>query len=246
MISACLMPTWDRGPMTCEIVGLWSGYRDLVVLRDVNLIVNPGEVVALLGRNGVGKSTLVSSIAGLLPASQGSVRIDGAETIGTTPEAIARLGLSVMPQGHRVFGSLTVQENLELAFLGCGRRGWQFDRVVHALPILATRRSQVARTLSGGEQQMLMLGRMLAAAGKVCVLDEPTEGLAPAIVELFASVIQDLRGEGRATLLIEQQMDFAVALADRIAVMSRGAIVFDGGRQEFKTDEAVRREYLSF
>ena len=216
--------------MTLVIEQLTAGYGETQVLRGVDLTVERGELVALLGRNGVGKTTLANTVMGLMPAWGGVIRVGGDDVQGLSPHLRSRRGLALSPQGRRVFGSLTVEETLTLA-RGNGD-GWSLERVYERFPRLGERRTTRARNLSGGEQSFLALARALATGPSILVLDEPSEGLSPMALDVLGEVIGALRGEGIAILLVEQNLPFALGLADRVAVMERGALIesVDGDR----------------
>jgi branched-chain amino acid transport system ATP-binding protein len=226
-----------------EVRGLVSGYDRGTVLHGVDLDLGAGAVLGLLGRNGVGKSTLLMTLAGLVPATAGSVLLDGAELVGQRADRIARTGVALVPQGRRVWATLTVGEHLTLA---AGRRGgtWSVDSVLDLLPRLAERRRQYAGQLSGGEQQMLAVARALLTNPRLVLLDEPSDGLAPAIVEQIAGVITTMRGEGVAVLLVEQDLHLAFGVADEIAVMAKGALVHRVPTGEFRRDPDTAQRLL--
>lgn len=228
-----------------EVSDVHAFYGPSHVLHGVSVSVNRGEVVALLGRNGMGKTTLVHTVSGFLQPSAGNILFDGSSIAGKTPESIFGEGIALMPQGHRVFGSLSVGENLMVAARSEeGRYGWPIDRVLDRLPVLRERWDQGADTMSGGEQQMLTMARTLVGNGSIVMLDEPAEGLAPAIVETFSEIIRDLRDEGAGVLLVEQRFDFALALADRVYVMSRGVEVFEGTPDNLRDQPDITEQYL--
>jgi branched-chain amino acid transport system ATP-binding protein len=218
-----------------QVRGLVSGYDRGVVLHDLDLDLDAGSVLGLLGRNGVGKSTLVMTLAGLVPPSAGSVLLDGSELAGARPDRIARAGVALVPQGRRVWATLTVAEHLALS--SRGRRGtWTVDTVLDLLPRLAERRRHYAGQLSGGEQQMLAVARALLTDPRLVLLDEPSEGLAPAVVDKIGEVVTTLRGEGVAVLIVEQDLHLAFAVADEIAVMEKGVLVHRVPTPEFRRD----------
>ncbi|GAA1282459.1 hypothetical protein GCM10009609_53850 [Pseudonocardia aurantiaca] len=226
-----------------EVRGLVSGYDRSTVLHGLDLDLGAGAVLGLLGRNGVGKSTLLMTLAGLVPATTGSVRLDGADLVGQRPDRIARSGVALVPQGRRVWATLTVGEHLALA---SGRRTgtWSVDTVLDLLPRLADRHKQYAGQLSGGEQQMLAVARALLTNPRLVLLDEPSDGLAPAIVEQIAGVIATMRGEGVAVLLVEQDLHLAFGVADEIAVMAKGALVHRVPTAEFRRDPHTAQRLL--
>jgi branched-chain amino acid transport system ATP-binding protein len=214
------------------------------VVQGVSLDVRAGEVVALVGRNGVGKSTMVRCINGLLPIARGSVKLDGIELARLSTRATSLMGVAVVLQGHRVFASLSVERNLAIAErIGTDAR-WTRRRVYEFFPRLAERHSQRAGTMSGGEQKMLAIAQALLMNPRVLVLDEPTEGLAPLLVERLMQLISEVRGEGTAVLLVEQDLRFALALANRVYAMSKGTVVFEGRPSDLQTNAEVRALYL--
>lgn len=226
-----------------QVRGLVSGYDRSTVLNGVDLDLDAGGSLALLGRNGVGKSTLIMTLMGLVPVASGSVLLDGVETAGRRPDRIARAGVALVPQGRRVWAPLTVGEHLALAG---GRAGgtWTVDTVLDLLPRLAERRRQLAGQLSGGEQQMLAVARALLTNPRLVLLDEPSDGLAPAIVDQIAGVIATMRGEGVAVLLVEQDLHLAFTAADEIACMEKGRIVHRVPTAEFRRDPETAHRLL--
>ncbi len=226
-----------------DVRDLRAGYRRSVVLQGVDLAVREGEVVALLGRNGVGKTTLVHSIMGLVRPSSGSIRFDGQELSGRTPDQIARRGLALVPQGRRIFSRLSVEENLKLAHRS-RNGGHDLDSVYELLPRLHERRRHRGRQLSGGEQQMLAIGRALLANARLVLFDEPSEGLAPKAVDQIASVIAGLREQKLSALLVEQNLHVALKLADAVNVMTKGEIVYRATVDEFRSDPKAARAFL--
>jgi branched-chain amino acid transport system ATP-binding protein len=224
-----------------EVRGLVSGYDRSTVLGGVDLDLAAGGALGLLGRNGVGKSTLVMTLMGLVPVTAGSVVVDGAELAGKRPDVVARAGVALVPQGRRVWAPLTVAEHLLLA----ARPGpWTPDRVLDLLPRLAERRRQPAGQLSGGEQQMLALARALLTNPRLVLLDEPSDGLAPAIVDQLGEVVREMRAQGVAVLLVEQDLHLAFAVCDEIAVMEKGRIVHRVPTGEFRRDRATAHRLL--
>jgi branched-chain amino acid transport system ATP-binding protein len=217
--------------------GLCAGYAGTTVLDGVDFTVAEGAVVALLGRNGVGKSTFIHTVMGMLQPYSGSIRVAERELAGAPAHTVARSGVSIVPQGRRVFAPLTVDENLKIA-AGRGRkRGpWVPERIYELMPRLAERRSNRGDQLSGGEQQMLAIGRALLRNPRLLLLDEPSDGLAPAIVDQVADILEDLRDEGIAIVLVEQDLHLAFRLADEVAVMQKGRIVHRGSTAAFRGD----------
>jgi branched-chain amino acid transport system ATP-binding protein len=228
-----------------EVQDLSAGYATGTVLRGVSLGVAEGEVLALLGRNGMGKTTLLRAIAGLRPPglTQGSVRVEG-EEVSTLPSyRVARRGVSLVPQGRRVFGSLTVEENLQIVARPNG--AWDLGRVYDLFPRLVERRRQAGSTLSGGEQQMLAIGRSLMTNPRLLLMDEPSEGLAPAVLDLILDRLRQLKQHGQAVLLAEQNVDLALAVADRVCVLGEaGRIAWSGRPATLRDDPAVLRELV--
>jgi len=216
-------------------------YGESHVLHGVSLTVRAGEGVALLGRNGAGKTTLIRSIVGFTPPRAGAVRLEGATISGWPAHRIARRGIALVPQGRRIFAPLTVRENL---LLGARPGPFSLARALDLFPRLGERLEQPGGTLSGGEQQMLAIARALLTNGRLLLLDEPSEGLAPLIVREIGQIVQRLRGEGLAILLVEQNYALAVAAADRVSVMSKGQIVYDGTPADLDAREEVKRRYL--
>jgi branched-chain amino acid transport system ATP-binding protein len=226
-----------------EVQGLHAYYGESHVLQGVSLTVSEGECVALLGRNGVGKTTSLSAIVGLLRPRAGSVRLRGAEVTGQAPHRIARAGASLVPQGRRVFGDLTVLENLTLTARPTAG-GWNVGRVLSLFPSLDRRRESFGDQLSGGEQQMLAIGRALMRNPALLLLDEPSEGLAPKVVGEVEEALARLRDGGLAILLVEQNLALATRVAQRVYVMNKGEIVFDGTAAELGASPDVEARYL--
>ena len=220
-----------------------SGYAGSTVLNGVTLSVHAGEAVALLGRNGVGKTTLVSTIMGFVKAKQGSIRLDGQELTTQDTSRIARAGVALVPQGRRVFAPLTVHNNLRIA-QGKHSGDWTLERVYELMPRLAERRTNRGDQLSGGEQQMLAIGRALLLGPNVLLLDEPSDGLAPTIVEQVMGVVRSLLGEGISVLLVEQDLRAAFSVADRVCVMQKGQIVHNSPLAEFRSNADRARALL--
>ena len=228
-----------------DVRGIHTYYGESHILHGVDLSVTRGQVVALLGRNGVGKTTTVRSIVGFTPPRRGNVVFKGKEIAGLSAQGIARMGISLVPQGRRVFGSLTVREHLKIFGVKRGAEAWDFDRVVTTFPRLGERLKQRAGRLSGGEQQMLAIGRALITNPDLLVMDEITEGLSPVVVEATVRVIRDLKEiEGQTILLVEQNLPMALSLADYVYVMNKGAIVFEGPPEELEGSPSVHAMYL--
>jgi branched-chain amino acid transport system ATP-binding protein len=232
-----------------EVERLSSGYGKLKVLHDISLSVNVREIVVILGANGAGKSTLLRTLSGLIAATSGSARFDGKEMLGNEAYSLARKGISHVPEGRGIFADQSVQDNLELGAFGWarGRRARmaaEFERVYGLFPVLAERRRQRAGTLSGGQQQMVAIGRALMARPKLVLLDEPSLGLAPLVVSTIFETLRQLRESGLALLLVEQNARAALSLADRAYVLSIGRIVASGTAAELAADQQVQQSYL--
>ena len=228
-----------------EARGLESGYKRSAVLQGVDLDVAAGQVLGLLGRNGVGKSTLINTLMGLVLPSKGTVTLDGVELAGRRPDVIARAGVAVVPQGRRVWAPLSVTEHLDLAARrGRGRGPWDVDRVLELLPRLGERRRHTAGQLSGGEQQMLAIARALLTNPRLVLMDEPSDGLAPAVVDLIGEAIGGMKAEGVTLVVVEQDLHLAFRVADDIAVMDKGLIVHRSTTREFRSDSSVAHRLL--
>ena len=223
-----------------EAEGLHTFYGKSHILHDVGLIVKEGEIVTLLGRNGAGKSTTMRSLVGLTPPRQGSVAVFGKSTIGLPPFRVAGLGLGFVPEGRRIFGSLTVEENLMVPIERPGP--WTIPRIYELFPRLQQRKSNKGRQLSGGEQEMLAIARALLLNPKLLLLDEPSQGLAPLLVKEVFNVVVKMRAEGMSILLVEQNVRQAVAIADRAYVLDDGRMVYEGDAAEFARDDERVRE----
>jgi branched-chain amino acid transport system ATP-binding protein len=214
------------------------------ILQGMSLSIERGEVVAVIGRNGVGKTTLVRSIVGLTPPRRGSVRFKDTDITRMPPHRIARLGVGLVPQGRRIFPSLSVREHLEVAARRRGPAQWTFDRMLALFPNLAERLGQTANKLSGGEQQMLAAGRALVGNPDLLLMDEPTEGLAPLMVRELGRLVGALKEAGTSILLVEQQFAFVLRHADRIYIVSKGQIVHHCLPAELAEDHETKARYL--
>jgi branched-chain amino acid transport system ATP-binding protein len=221
-------------------------YRGLnYVLQGVNLRIEEGACTVLLGRNGMGKTTLVHTIMGMLRPRSGRIMLGDEELVGKQPFQIARRGIALIPQGRRIFPSLTVEENLALAARGqAGDDAWTIERVYDLFGNLAERRHHRGGQLSGGEQQMLAVGRALVANPSLLLMDEPSEGLAPVIIERVGEILADLRRGGLSIFLVEQNYGLATALADTIYILSNGRVVWQGTPGELEDSASVRETYL--
>src|SRR5436305_7257707 len=229
-----------------QVHTLSVAYGETQVLRGVDLEVRPGELVCLMGRNGVGKTTLLKSVMGLLRPRSGQVEFDGRDLTRASPDVRARAGIGYVPQGREIFPHLTVLENLQVGLLANPERPRTVpEEVYDYFPALKTMLHRKGGVLSGGQQQQLAIARALVADPKLLVLDEPTEGIQPSIIELIGNVLEALRSAGRvAVLLVEQYFEFALELADRCYVMEKGAIVMEGRTGEIDTE--ALKPYLAF
>jgi branched-chain amino acid transport system ATP-binding protein len=224
-----------------DVQSIHTYYGDSHVLHGVSLRVGPGEAVALLGRNGAGKTTAIRSIVGFTPPRAGRVVFEGQAIERWPAYRIARRGLTLVPQGRRIFAPLSVRENL---LLGARAEGWTLERVFTLFPRLREREGQSGGTLSGGEQQMLAIGRALLTNGRLLLLDEPSEGLAPIIVREIGRILQALKAERLSLLLVEQNYHLALRVADRVYVMNKGQIVYEGTPDGLEANEEIKRRYL--
>jgi branched-chain amino acid transport system ATP-binding protein len=229
-----------------EVRDLHAGYGALRILRGLDMRIEAGEIVAVLGANGVGKTTLNNTLTGLVRPTQGSIRWLGEDIAGLRPERIVASGLVQVPEGRRIFPNLTVRENLELGSYrrGRARRGQNLERVLGGFPRLRERLGQLAGTLSGGEQQMLATGRGLMAEPKLLILDEPSLGLSPLMVEDMFGMIQRISGEGVTVLLVEQNVVQSLDIAHRAYVLENGAFALSGPARELAADPRLKQAYL--
>jgi branched-chain amino acid transport system ATP-binding protein len=231
-----------------EVSHVETYYDDSHILFDLSLTVESGEVVCLLGRNGAGKTTTVRSIVGLTPPRAGHITLRGRDLVGLPPFRIARQGIGFVPEDRRVFFNLTVQENLEVARKTWGNGGavaWTAERVYELFPILRERRRQAGGTLSGGEQQMLTIARTLMGNPEILLLDEPSEGLAPLVVDNLRQQLGRLKASGLTIVLAEQNVRFVSELGDRVYILEKGVVRYQGSMAEFLADEQVRQAYLA-
>jgi branched-chain amino acid transport system ATP-binding protein len=227
--------------------GLRASYGHAQILFGIDLTLRRGEVAALMGRNGAGKTTTLKALMGLIPVTDGTVLFEGRDVTGLDPYRVARMGLGYVPEERRIFTDLTVDENLEVGRKGGtpGREPWTTDRLFAIFPNLAEMRGRRASAMSGGEQQMLTIARTLMGNPHAVLLDEPSEGLAPVIVEQMAEAVLSMKREGIAVLLSEQNLYFASAVSDRAYVIEKGVIRFEGTMAALEADEAVRAAYLT-
>jgi branched-chain amino acid transport system ATP-binding protein len=222
-------------------------YGDSHVLHGVSFSLQPGRLLGLLGRNGAGKSTCMSTIMGFLKPRRGSISLYGDPVAGLAPDVIARKGICLVPQGRRMFRTLTVRENLMVAAQSRKKdngAGWSIDRVFQVFPRLAERHAQVAGSLSGGEQQMLAIGRALMGNPRVLLMDEPSEGLAPQLVAEVGRTIAQLKAEGQSIVLVEQNIKLTLNLADDVVIINTGRVVFRGPASGIKLDDAIVSQHL--
>ena len=222
-------------------------YGDSHVLHGVSFSLQPGRLLGLLGRNGAGKSTCMSTIMGFLKPRRGSISLYGDPVAGLAPDVIARKGICLVPQGRRMFRTLKVRENLMVAAQSQKKdngAGWSIDRVFQTFPRLAERHAQVAGSLSGGEQQMLAIGRALMGNPRVLLMDEPSEGLAPQLVAEVGRTIAQLKAEGQSIVLVEQNIKLTLDLADDVVIINTGRVVFRGPASGIKLDDAIVSQHL--
>jgi branched-chain amino acid transport system ATP-binding protein len=222
-------------------------YGDSHVLHGVSFALKPGRLLGLLGRNGAGKTTCMSTIMGFLKPRNGTINLFGEPVSGLAPDVIARKGICLVPQGRRMFRTLTVRENLMVAAQPTksgGGPGWSLDRVFQIFPRLEERHAQVAGSLSGGEQQMLAIGRALMGNPRVLLMDEPSEGLAPQLVAEVGRTIAQLKAEGQSIVLVEQNIKLTLGLADDVVIINTGAVVFQGAASGLKLDDAIVSQHL--
>jgi branched-chain amino acid transport system ATP-binding protein len=227
-----------------EVCDIHTYYGDAYVLQGLSLRLEQGRILGLLGRNGVGKTTLVNSIVGFNPPRRGKIFFKGADITGMASFTMARGGMGLVPQGRRVFATLSVEENLLVAERSRERHGWTLQRVYAMFPRLAERRRQRARTLSGGEQQMLAIGRGLMTNPDCLIMDEPSEGLAPVIIQALWEAIGKLKQEGLSILLVEQNAALALKLVDYVHVLSKGQVVYSGHPADLQANDAVKASFL--
>ena len=227
-----------------EVQDIHTYYGDAYVLQGLSLKVEEGQILGLLGRNGVGKTTLVNSVVGFNPPRRGRILFRGVDITRVSSFETIRSGMGLVPQGRRVFPSLSVEENLKVAERGLSRRGWNAERVYALFPRLKERHAQRAKTLSGGEQQMLAIGRGLMTNPDCLIMDEPSEGLAPIIIQGVWEAIGKLKDEGLSILLVEQNAALAIKLVDYVHVMSKGRVVYSATPKELWANDEVKSSYL--
>ena len=234
------------GPALLDVHGLTAGYGETEVLRGIDFNVGAGEIVAVLGSNGVGKSTLNRTLSGIVRARAGTIRFDGADVARERPPTIVARGLIHVPEGRRIFPNMSVRDNLDLGSYrrAKARRPDNRERVLTIFPRLRERHGQLAGTLSGGEQQMLAIGRGLMAEPKLIILDEPSLGLSPLLVEELFALIARIRADGVAVLLVEQNVVQSLEIADRAYILSEGTFAMSGPAAAIAADPALKRAYL--
>jgi branched-chain amino acid transport system ATP-binding protein len=229
-----------------ELTDVHAAYGLSRVLFGISLEVNAGECVCLLGRNGVGKTTTMRSVMGLTPPSTGRVRFKSQDITGWAPHRVARAGIGFVPEDRRIFAELSVWENLDVARRAAARPGrWTVEAVTELFPVLGDLRDRQGAFLSGGEQQMLTIARTLMGNPEVLLLDEPSEGLAPLVVEAMLAKIGELKAQGLTILLAEQGIEFSLALADRVYVLEKGAVRFSGASAALRSDRSVLDQLLA-
>jgi branched-chain amino acid transport system ATP-binding protein len=227
-----------------ELVDVHTYYGESHILHGVSLRVEEGQIVSLLGRNGMGKTTTIRTIAGLTPPRRGSVLFADNDLKGVPPHKIARLGVGLVPQGRHIFPSLSVRENLLIGARSKRSEGWTLERVYDLFPILEERGSVKGTLLSGGEQQMLAIARALLTNPRLLLMDEPSEGLAPIVIEEIGAAIKELSKSSLSILLVEQNLPLALDVADHVYVMSKGQIVHEGAPEALAADEATKARFL--
>ena len=255
MPSPHISPDAEMSGALLNVADIHTYYGDSYVLQGVSLTLHKGQIAAILGRNGMGKTTLIRSVAGLTPPRSGEIAFRGVSLTGKPPYAIAQAGLAMVPQGRRIFRSLSVRENLLLPTSVLARgsaarnggdpdRRWDFDEVLKEFPQLAERIDHAGGSLSGGEQQMLAIGRALMANPELILMDEPSEGLSPRLVLQVQEIMQRLRARGHAILLVEQNLELARSLADTVYVLSAGQFVFQGTPADLAAATQVLDQHL--
>ena len=219
-------------------------YGESHILKGISSEIKKGELVTLLGRNGMGKTTTLRSIMGIVPPKQGTITFDGINICGRKPHSIASLGVGYVPEERMIFPSLTVLENLSLPSKGSQGGLWHLEKIYQYFPVLRERADQKGSQLSGGEQQMLAIARILTMDLKLMLLDEPTEGLAPLLVREIGTILKEIRKTGITILLVEQNTRFATGVSDKHCILYNGQIVYEGSNEEFKADQEVQKRYL--
>jgi branched-chain amino acid transport system ATP-binding protein len=236
----------DAATGALRLSGIDAFYGDSHVLHGVGFTLQPGRLLALLGRNGAGKTTCLNTVIGFLRPRKGAISLFGEPITGLAPEGIARKGIGLVPQGRRVFRNLSVDENLAVAARtgGADRPSWSLDRVYKTFPRLEERRAQAAGLLSGGEQQMLAIGRALMGNPRVLLMDEPSEGLAPQIVHEVERIIAGLKADGLSIVLVEQNIKMSLAVADDVVLLNTGRVAFEGGVDAVRDNDQLIAQHL--
>ena len=236
----------DQPQKMLNVEGIQTYYGKSHILQGISLDVKAHECVSILGRNGAGKTTTLKSIMGLVPPKQGSIRFKGKEIGGRKPFEISRQGISLVPEDRQIFTTLTVTENLRISHQKERSKGrWDMERIFEAFPSLADRRGNRGYQLSGGEQQMLAVARALMANPDLLLLDEPTEGLAPMIVEIVLNIVESIKEEGLTIILVEQNVAATKKVADRYFILQEGSVVYHGSNKEFWSEPGLQEKYLS-
>ena len=233
-------------PPLIEARGIHTHYGASHVLHGIDFVLHAGETLGLMGRNGMGKTTLLKSLLGLLPLTAGSVRVKGTDLTGAAPHRVARAGIAYVPEGRGIFPNLTVRENLVMAArpAAAGQASWTLDRVLDTFPRLAERMTHDGGNLSGGEQQMLTIGRALMTNPDALILDEATEGLAPLVARDIWRIIGEIRATGMATVIVDKNFSAVSSIADRAMILVKGAVVYEGSSAELREDKALHMRYL--
>ncbi|SDH93296.1 amino acid/amide ABC transporter ATP-binding protein 2, HAAT family [Alteribacillus persepolensis] len=226
-----------------RVQGLNAYYGESHILHDLSLEVEKGKVAALLGRNGMGKTTIIHSIMGLVPKREGTITVDGKNVINRQSHHISKAGVGLVPQGRRIFPNLTVKENLLTTYVKIDKEGWTLEKIYQLFPRLKERQHFMGGSLSGGEQQMLSIGRALLTNPSLLLLDEPSEGLSPLMVEEVSKIIHQLKKEGLTMLLVEQNLAMAKEIADYVYIVNKGQVTFEGPSDSFNED--VQQEHLA-
>lgn len=227
-----------------EVEDIHTYYGESYILRGISLEIQKGQLVTLLGRNGAGKTTTIKTIMGFLAPRLGVINFKGRGIIGLRPHQIAKMGIGFVPEDRRIFSSLTVLENLNLPVGAGERNGWSLNKIFEHFPILNERIKHKGSELSGGEQQMLAIARILRSSAELLLLDEPTEGLAPFLIRAIEGIMREIKKSGMTVLLVEQNIRFATEVADHHYLLYGGRIVYRGTNQEFKSNEDVKRKFL--
>lgn len=227
-----------------KLNGINTYYGESHILRDLSLTIERGELATLLGRNGAGKTTTVKTIMGILSPSSGTITLNEKNIVGLSPHEVAKLGVGFVPEDRRIFSSLTVVENIMFPVWGRGKEGWGLEKIFNFFPALRARAGNKGAQLSGGEQQMLAIARILRAKMDLILLDEPTEGLAPLLIRSIGEIIKEIKNSGLTILLIEQNTRFATKFADRHHILYGGGIVYSEINDKFKQDQEVQKRYL--